>query len=161
MTKLQIPNFIYCSVTGIRFSVRREILLQRIKLAGSLERLQKTYISRDARRLLKEGKTIEQIREELGYHPETANQHMVLTVARSSSSMARVRTQEGDVVDTFWRQAGWQVADDWNRRLMSVPEIEATTKDTCMYPPHWLEKDCHNCPVYAHCKLITRGTYRK
>lgn len=161
MTKLQIPNFIHCSITGIRYAVRKDVLLQRMKAAGGLERLQKSYISRDCRRLLKEGKTIEQIREELGYHPETANQHIVLTVARTSSSMARVRTQEGDTVDTFWRQAGWQVPDDWNRRAMSVPEIEETTKTTCMFPPHWLEKQCHLCPVYTHCKLLTRGTYRK
>ncbi len=142
-------------------AVRRDVLLQRIKLAGSLERLQLSYVSRDARRLLKEGKTIEQIRTELGYEPETANKHVALTAARSSSSMARVRTQEGDVVDTFWRQAGWQVADDWNRRPMTTEQIEETTKTTCMFPPHRLEKDCHNCPVYTHCKLITRGTYRK
>jgi hypothetical protein len=161
MTKLQIPNFLYCSVTGIKVAARREIILQRMKAAGGLERLQKSYISRDCRRLLKEGKTIEQIREELGYHPETANQHIVLTVAKSSSSMARVRTQEGDVVDTFWRSPSWQVPSNWDRIPMTSEQIERTTKDTCIYPSHWLDKQCHKCLVYEQCKLITKGTYRK
>ncbi len=144
----QIPNFIHCSITGIRFAVRPDVMLERIKKAGGLDRLKKTYVSRDARRLLKEGKTIEQIRAELGYDEEHANNNITLEVANTSSSMANVRRAAAQVDESsyFWRESGYKIGI----QLAAINYAEAT-KDACFYPSIILESECNRCPIFEHC----------
>jgi hypothetical protein len=149
----QIPNFIHCSITGERLAVRRDVLLQRIKAAGSLERLQKTYVSRDARRLLKQGKTIDQIRAELGYVKEHANNNLIYHEARTSSSMAHVKIRDTSEVYAFWRSAEWAPGKP-------VPftnaDIIKATKDTCLRPNLKLDGRCMDCPYFQLCSLEKR-----
>lgn len=160
--KNEIPNYIHCSVTGQRFAVRRDVILQRIKEAGSLERLKKTYVCRDARRLMgKEGKSLAETRKLLGCDTEYANMTLVDHAVHDSSSMARVRTAPGDVIDTFWRTEGYRVVEGWDRKPMSQAEVKLTTQHACMFPPNWLEKACHKCPIFADCTLLTKGVYRR
>lgn len=158
-----IPNFIHCSITGKRFAVRREVLLVRIKGAGSFERLQKTYVSREARKLLKSGKTVEQIRALLGHEIEYANNNLTDHAAKTSSSMARVRTPEGEEVDAFWRQPGWVTPKPGHSlgKTMTDTEIMEDSKSRCFYPNRWLDHDCKNCQIFHLCQLLTKGVYRK
>jgi len=53
-------------VTGQVLAVRPAILAQRVQKAGSEEKLLKTYMGRDTKRMLREGQTVAQIRKALG-----------------------------------------------------------------------------------------------
>lgn len=57
-----LPHRIMCVITGQYKSVRPDVLKQRIQKAGSLEALKVSYFSSEARRLLREGKTVAEIR---------------------------------------------------------------------------------------------------
>jgi len=52
-------------VTGQVLAVRPAVLESRIQKAGSKDKLLSTYIGRDTKRMLREGKTVEQIRADL------------------------------------------------------------------------------------------------
>jgi len=151
----KIPNYIYCSITGLRFAVRREIMLDRIKQAGSLERLQKTYVSRDSRRLLKAGKTIEEIRAELGYEAEHANNNLTFETARGSSSMAKVRIRQGDHIDAFWQKPGYKMGI--TPGVCDSTLIANITKAACMFPNVFLDDDnCSKCRWFEHCTFARK-----
>ena len=150
----KIPNYIYCSITGLRFAVRREIMLDRIKQAGSLERLQKTYVSRDSRRLLKAGKTIEEIRSELGYEAEHANNNLTFETARGSSSMAKVRIRQGDHIDAFWQKPGYKIGI--TPGVCDSTLIANITKAACMFPNIFLDDNCSKCRWFEHCTFARK-----
>jgi hypothetical protein len=61
--KPSLPHTIRCVVTGQSKGVRPDVLQTRIDKAGSLEALQASYLSADARRMLREGMTVQQIRD--------------------------------------------------------------------------------------------------
>lgn len=159
--KQQIPNYIYCSITGQRFAVRRDVMLQRIKEAGSLERLQKTYVCRDARRLMtKEGKSLEEVRKILGCDPEHANMDLVDSVAKGSSSLKHTRVSyENQEIDTFWR--AWKVDPNWDKRPMDPDQIAEATKEACLMPNRKLDKDCEHCRYFTMCKHPGKGVYKR
>lgn len=161
--KQEIPNYIHCSITGKRFAVRRDVLIQRMKAAGGLERLKKTYVSREARKLLKSGKSIDAVREELGCDEEYANMALTDRAAKTSSSMAKVRIQQGESFHAFWREAGWVTPKSGESlgRPMTPTEISKSTEEACMFPNRHADKDCHNCRVFTLCRLLTKGVYRK
>ena len=53
---------IRCVVNGTWYAVRPDVLEKRVEKYGSDKTLRATYVSRDAKRMLREGKTVEQIR---------------------------------------------------------------------------------------------------
>ena len=60
------PNTLVCIVTGRERPTNNEYLEERAKKAGSKEEFLKHYICRDALTLLKKGKSVAEVREELG-----------------------------------------------------------------------------------------------
>jgi hypothetical protein len=60
------PTVLTCIVTGKTRPTNSQYLEDRAKSAGSKEEFIKHYICRDARMLLKEGKTVLEVRQELG-----------------------------------------------------------------------------------------------
>ena len=156
-----LPNYIYCSVTGAKLSVRREVLVQRIKEAGSLERLQKTYISRDVRRLMtKEGKSIEEVRKILGCDPEHANMDLIENVAKTSSSLSKARiSYENQDIDTFWRS--WKFDQKWDQHPITPEQIQQTTVDVCLIPNKYLDKNCPACRYFSDCRCDLKENYKK
>lgn len=65
------PNTLTCIITGKERPTNSEYLEERAKKAGSKEEFLKHYICRDALTLLKKGKTVTEVREELGVHGVT------------------------------------------------------------------------------------------
>jgi hypothetical protein len=53
-------------VTGQVLSVRPEIFKKRAEKCGGEDALLRSYVGRDTKRLLREGKSVDQIRKELG-----------------------------------------------------------------------------------------------
>jgi len=62
------PNTLVCIVTGKERPTNSEYLEVKAKKAGSKEEFLKHYICRDALTLLKKGKTVAEVRKELGIH---------------------------------------------------------------------------------------------
>ena len=60
------PTALTCIVTGKTRSTNSAYLDERAKSAGSKEEFIKHYICREARKLLKEGKSVLEVRQELG-----------------------------------------------------------------------------------------------
>lgn len=67
------PNTLTCIITGKERPTNSEYLEERAKKAGSKEEFLKHYICRDALTLLKKGRTVAEVREELGVHGVTIN----------------------------------------------------------------------------------------
>lgn len=64
---------IRCAVTGISKAVRPEIYNQRIEKYGGEDEMLQKYISRDSKRLLRDGKTVDQIRKDLNVDAAALN----------------------------------------------------------------------------------------
>jgi hypothetical protein len=60
------PNTLTCIVTGKERPTNSEYLEEKAKKAGSKEEFLKHYICRDALTLLKQGKSVADVRKELG-----------------------------------------------------------------------------------------------
>jgi hypothetical protein len=60
------PNTLTCIITGKERPTNSEYLEEKAKKVGSKEEFLKHYICRDALTLLKKGKTVAEVREELG-----------------------------------------------------------------------------------------------
>jgi len=60
------PNTLTCIITGKERPTNSEYLEEKAKKVGSKEEFLKHYICRDALTLLKKGKTVTEVREELG-----------------------------------------------------------------------------------------------
>jgi hypothetical protein len=60
-----VPYRIKCIVTGKELAVRPDVMRKRIQKAGSLEELQASYLSNEAKGLLRDGLTVNQIREKV------------------------------------------------------------------------------------------------
>lgn len=56
---------IRCNITGQTVAVRPDIFDKRVEKFGGVDQLLSRYVSRDAKRLLREGKSVSQIRSEL------------------------------------------------------------------------------------------------
>ncbi len=57
---------VICIVSGEKLGCRADVYAKRVAKAGSIEELERTYIGRNARNMLRTGKTVTEIREELG-----------------------------------------------------------------------------------------------
>lgn len=60
------PSTLTCIVTGRTRPTNSQYLEEKAKIAGSKEEFLKYYICRDALTLLKQGKTVAEVRQELG-----------------------------------------------------------------------------------------------
>jgi predicted polyphosphate/ATP-dependent NAD kinase len=65
------PSVLTCIVTGRSRPTNSQYLEEKAKVAGSKEEFIKHYICRDALTLLKAGKTVAEVREELGVEGTT------------------------------------------------------------------------------------------
>jgi hypothetical protein len=68
---LKDPSVLTCIITGKTRPTNSQYLEEKAKKAGSKEEFLKHYICRDALTLLKSGKTVAEVREELGVHGVT------------------------------------------------------------------------------------------
>jgi hypothetical protein len=67
------PSTLTCIITGRSRPTNSSYLEERAKTAGSKEEFLKHYICRDALTLLKQGKTVAEVRQELGVEGVTIN----------------------------------------------------------------------------------------
>lgn len=67
-TQIHIPFIMTCNVTGLQKSfTNREYIASKLStFNGNLKKMLETYVCEDAKRLLKEGKTVRQVNIELG-----------------------------------------------------------------------------------------------
>jgi len=78
---------IKCVVTGKTKAVRPDVYEQRVKKYGSEDDMLQNYISRDAKRLLRDGKSVDDIRKELGVDATAAGLPDATSIADAVSKI--------------------------------------------------------------------------
>lgn len=123
MPKLQ------CSVTGLWYSVTTNHKRELVEKFGSEDELTKTYVSRDARRLRKEGKTDVEIRQmvENGELATKTNAPKRLGSKAVKTNVKTARKQRTDT-DTETEQKPVKIEDPDVEAFLQKPAGDASSK---------------------------------
>ena len=137
-----IPFQIVCTVSGsVKTYTAQEFIESKIDKAGSLKVLRDTYVCRDAARLLKEGKSAEEIKKLL------TNGEVV--EFKKPAKAARIKPAAVEMtMDTPPPRESMVVITEAPKPLTK----EQSNADTC-YNPSWLldGKACQYCAMVSIC----------
>mgnify|MGYP001202795869 CR=1 FL=1 len=84
-------NKLKCIITGRQLIATKDYYARKVEKAGNEEKLHETYICRDAKNLLKQGVSIDRIREILESDMSTVVDDKVLEQAMAEEKFTRLR----------------------------------------------------------------------
>lgn len=147
---------VHCIVTGKQGYLGADFLKKKIDTFGSPEEVAKHYICRQAATLLRDGKSQEDIRTELGISNEG---FVPVSEEIIETALGERRKKNNDINapdangEYWWQKGDFKVSRGWDQKPI---DVELTTKDACLRPDIYLDERCEPCPYFSRCKLPTR-----
>lgn len=153
MSENQSGIRVQCLITGRYSYFSKDVLERKIKQFGSYERAINSYICRDASNLLKEGKSQEAVRTELGLdNTEYVRSDDDFIDEILSIKRSRATSNEPRITYDF------KVEPGWDRKPIDISEV---TKETCLLPNIYLDDCCENCRYFNQCTLPSKKIRKK
>lgn len=145
---------VFCLITSKQGYLGADLLKKRLEEFGSVEEVAAHYICRDAATLLRQGKSQEEVRQELGYTdafvPVSEEIIEAALGERRKNSSANAPDANGKY---WWQSDDFKVKPGWNQQPF---DVEGSTSDTCLRPDLYLDGRCEPCPYFARCKFDRR-----
>lgn len=159
-----------CILTGFEKAVRQEVLDKRYEKYGSKERCEKIYICQEASTLLKAGKTVAQVREELKSSctnevPQEAIDFVFEKAGKKTFAGTQqaykeicVTTSEGTTEQPKFRVNRSAIRPFCAAKITDPEDIMKLTENTCWHQQYRRDGKCQKeCPFFEHCILRKEG----
>lgn len=177
MKKKVNSTYAYCIITGKRHYLYGPQLERKIAKYGSLEEFEKHFISGKARKLLKQGKTVDEIRKQFGIKPNTMPVISETILLRNKIKQKKRREQKVDNSNYLQSKEYLEKKKNEQQRINTYSSFKAYVEyitggpdgkqiergGTCQRPDIWYGNDeyCDGCEFYQYCLVAGKRLMKR
>jgi hypothetical protein len=153
-----LPLTVTCRISGLQktYTSREYVEKCLARYNGSLKAFLDDYTCRDAKRMLNDGKSVDEIKRVLC----TPDAHYVRDKEEIKQRKAQIRINDKPIEPEQQKPVEKPVVSYppgyFTSTIVGSIDWKDATKDTCFYPPTYQDGDCTVCKLFSVCSLPTK-----